>query len=103
MDDIKSYKRLDGETPEELIYRVCSDKDSIGSWNDVAIILNTLLNQDYGESTYRKKFQSFNKMLDANRKNFSDSSKQLAELDKKSKSVVKNKLNFKLSILKEIV
>lgn len=85
VDDIKSYKRLDGETPEELIYRVCSDKDSIGSWNDVAIILNTLLNQDYGESTYRKKFQSFNKMLDANRKKFSDSSKQLAELDKKIK------------------
>lgn len=85
MDDIKSYKRLDGETPEELIYRVCADKDSIGSWNDVALILNTLLNQDYGESTYRKKFQSFNKMLDANRKKFSDSSKQLDELDKKIK------------------
>ena len=85
MDDIKSYKRLDGETPEDLIYRVCSDKDSIGSWNDIAVILNTLLNQDYGESTYRKKFQSFNKMLDANRKKFSDSSKQLAELDKKIK------------------
>ena len=83
MNDIKSYERLEGETPEELIYRVCSDKESIGSWDDVKLILNTLLKQDYGESTYRKKFQAFNKMLDANRKRFSDSNKQLDELNKK--------------------
>ena len=85
MKDIKSYERLEGETPEELIYRVCSDKESIGSWDDVKLILNTLLKQDYGESTYRKKFQAFNKMLEANKKKFSDSNKQLDELNKKIK------------------
>lgn len=83
MDDIKSYERLEGETPEELIYRICSDKESIGSWDDVKLILNTLLKQDYGESTYRKKYQAFNKMLNANRKKFADSNKQLDELNKK--------------------
>ncbi len=85
MNDIKPYKRLEGETPEELIYRVCSDKDVIGSWDDVKLILNTLLNQNYSESTYRKKFQVFNKMLDANKKKFVDSNKQLDELNKKIK------------------
>ena len=53
------YKRLDNETDEELIYRICLNKDTIGPWNDVKDILNELLNVDYGETTYRKKFQVF--------------------------------------------
>ena len=44
------YKRLDGESDDELIYRVCQDKELIGTWNDVKDILNELLNADYGES-----------------------------------------------------
>ena len=48
------YKRLENESDEELIYRVCKDKDIIGSWQNVADILNKLLNQDYTECQYRK-------------------------------------------------
>lgn len=77
---ITSYKRFENETDEELIYRICDSKDRIGSWQDVADIINELTGNDYGESTYRKKYQAFKKMLDANQSKFVDSDTQLKEI-----------------------
>ena len=51
-----SYTRKPNETDDELIYRICSEKDVIGTWNTVADILNELLNIHMDESTYRKKY-----------------------------------------------
>lgn len=39
-----------------------------------------MTNSDYGESTYRKKFQSFEKLLKANQSKFADSDSQLKEI-----------------------
>ena len=47
-----------GETDEQLIYRVCSLKDSIGTWQDVADIINNIIGKEYDESVYRKKYQA---------------------------------------------
>lgn len=77
---ITSYKRFENETDEELIYRICSDKDLIGSWQNVADILNELLGTEYTESKFRKQYQAFNKMLNANRSKFVDSDDQLEEI-----------------------
>lgn len=74
------YKREVNESDEELIYRVCKDKESIGSWQDVANILNELLNTEYTESKFRKQFQSFERMLDANSGKFVDSDNKLKEI-----------------------
>ena len=71
------YQRLDNESDEALIYRVCKDKELIGTWQDVANILNSLLGTDYGESTFRKKFAAFNQMFDANRNLFNHSGDEL--------------------------
>ena len=60
------YKRYEDETEDELIYRICSQKEQIGTWKEVRDILNNLLNYSYNESTYRKKYQYFNKLLYAN-------------------------------------
>ena len=59
------YQRLPEETNDELRYRVCSDKDSIGSWNNVANILNELLGNNFDESTYRKKFNTEKRIAEA--------------------------------------
>ena len=48
------YKRFENETDEELIYRITSDKELIGSWQKVADILNELLGTNYTESKFRK-------------------------------------------------
>ena len=55
------YTRLPNETDEALILRICRDKDFIGSWDDVAVVLNRLLGANYRPNTYRNNFQSYNK------------------------------------------
>lgn len=62
--------RKENESDEELIYRICSVKESIGSWQDVADILNELLGYEYTESKYRKQYQSFCSMIKANKDKF---------------------------------
>ena len=77
---LHNYSRLENESDDELIYRVCSEKELIGSWYDVADILNELTNSDYRESTYRKKFQSFQKLLKANQSKFANTDSQNKEI-----------------------
>lgn len=71
------YTRHENESDDALIFRVCKDKDCIGTWRDVADILNPLLGTDYGESTFRKKYASFNQMFEANRDLLTKSSNEL--------------------------
>ena len=61
MCDIKRY---DGETEEELLYRVGQMKDEIGSWEAVKDIMNELLGYDYGEAKYRKQFAIIKKVME---------------------------------------
>lgn len=61
--DLDFLLRKDGELEEEYIYRICSHKDDIGSWYDVADIINENLGYEYTESKYRKQFQAYQKMF----------------------------------------
>ena len=92
---ITSYKRFDGETEEELILRICENKEQIGSWEDVAAVINKLTGNDFGESTYRKKYQSFKKMLEANKSKFVDSSEQLEEIRLAQRELERSKIQFR--------
>lgn len=74
------YQKFENESDEELIYRVCQDKDLIGTWSDVADILNELLNAEYTESKYRKQYTAFNKMFKANENKFISDDDYLQEL-----------------------
>lgn len=92
---------MPGETDDQLIYRVTNDKDLIGSWNDVADVLNELLGTHYGESKFRKDKATFDRMLNANRDMFVDSDKQLQdiriaqrELEKTRKKIQTEKLEY---------
>ena len=66
------FKKGELENEEEYICRVCESKDEIGTWGDVASILNQELNHNYTESKYRKEFQYFNRMLEGNSKRFGE-------------------------------
>ena len=85
------YKRFENESDEELVLRICSDKDKIGTWSDVADILNELTGNEYTESKYRKQFQSFQKMLAANQSKFVDSNAQLEEINEKIRTLQKER------------
>ena len=89
------YKRYENESDEELRFRICSEKEQIGSWQDVANVINEITGYDYGESAYRKKFQSFQKMLVANQSKFVDSDAQLEELKLERQLLEKEKVKFR--------
>lgn len=59
----QSWAKEDDESEYEYIYRICSSKDSIGTWSMVAEIINAELGCEYTESKYRKQFQSLQKMI----------------------------------------
>ena len=89
-----NYKRYENETEEELILRICLEKDIIGTWDEVADILNGILGYEYTNSKYRKQFQSFQKMLDANQSKFVDGDSYLKEIDLKHESIRKERIKL---------
>lgn len=88
------FKRFDNESDEELIYRICSMKDQIGSWQQVASVINELTGNDYGESTYRKKYQAFQKMLNANQSKFVQSDNHLEQIRKEKEELRKERIKL---------
>lgn len=92
---ITIYSRLENETDDELIFRICSEKDAIGTWRDVANVINSITGNSYGESSYRKKFQAFQKMLDANQKKFASVESQLSELRYERQKLEKEKVKIR--------
>ena len=74
------WKRFENESDEELIYRVCQHKEEVGTWEEVANILNKLCNTEYSESKFRKQYQAFQKMLKANEKQFFSDDNYIKEL-----------------------
>ena len=85
------YKRYDGESEEELVFRICSEKDKIGSWQDVANILNKILGTEYTESKFRKSYQAFQKMLEANQSKFVNGDVQLEEIKIQKRELAKER------------
>lgn len=90
-----NYKRFENESDEELIYRICNEKDKIGTWADVADILNELTENEYTESKYRKQFQNFQKMLAANQSKFTDSNTQIEEINEARINLEKEKIKLR--------
>ena len=64
------YKKMQNELEDEYIFRICNMKDKIGSWQDVADILNKELNYNFSSSKYRKPYESGLRMFEANKSKF---------------------------------
>ena len=88
------YKRFEGETDEELIYRITGEKDKIGSWQGVADILNELLGTEYTESKFRKQRQAFDKMFAANQSKFSDDKAILDDIAEQRRELAKERVKL---------
>lgn len=89
------YKRYDGETDEELIYRITGEKDKIGSWQGVADILNELLGTEYTESKFRKQRQAFDKMFSANQSKFANDKAILDDIAEQRRELERAKIQFR--------
>lgn len=71
---------MKNESDDEFVVRICSNKERIGSWEDVASIINTELGKNFGESKYRKDYQTFQRIFEANRYNIIDSEKYIEDI-----------------------
>ena len=74
------YKRYDGENEADFILRICAMKDEIGTWQDVADLLNDALNYKYGESKYRKDYAQFVRVSQINEVKMADNDVYLQEM-----------------------
>lgn len=90
-----TYKRYEGETEDQLLFRIGNDKEKIGTWPEVACILNQLTGHNYDSSTWRKRYTAFQKMLDANKDKIITSKAQLNEIDEKKRELERLKIQFR--------
>lgn len=93
-------KRRVDETEDEFIYRICDNKDLIGSWNNVADKLNSELGHSFDESKYRKQYSIAKKMLPAMHvENLStDLDEKIKELDKARQKLYATKTEYSRQI-----
>lgn len=84
------------ESEEQYIYRICSQKESSGmTWQQVADIINAALDQNYGESAYRKKYQMFQHGLKTCEKQVFTDDEYLKRFKRKEKNFIRLKSSFK--------
>ena len=88
------FKRYENETDDELIYRICSQKETIGCWQDVADILNDILDENYNESKYRKAYQAQKKIIDLKQESLADINEQLDELEDLKNELYKERVKL---------
>ena len=87
-------KRND-ENDEQYIFRVCSLKDQLGyTWEKIGDLLNQELGNEYNESAYRKKFQSFQKMLKSNENILFDNDGYLKEIQAEKRGLEKERMKL---------
>lgn len=87
-------KRLENESDEEVIYRLCMAKEEIGTWNEVADVLNNILGNEYTESKYRKQFQAFNRIMSANQNRIINTTGYIDELENTRKELQKERIKL---------
>lgn len=90
-------KRLNNESDEELIYRICSSKEEIGSWQDVADLINKITGYEYTESKYRKQYSAFQKMLNANMGSVFPEEEYLKKLQTEKEEIRKERIKLQVA------
>lgn len=94
MSIIIDLKRLSNESDEEVIFRICGYKDQIGSWQDVANILNQILGNEYTESKYRKQYSTFRNMLNANQSHIFNDDNYIKQLRAEKEAIRKERIKL---------
>lgn len=95
-----SWKKKPNENDDQFIRRICAMKETIGTWQDVADILNTALNTKYGESKWRKDYAHFVKcsqVLESELENSEHLAKireERRELEKERKKLQTEKIEY---------
>ena len=90
---MEAFKRLENEDENAYIWRVCDNKDLIGTWQDVCNLLNEELHHDYNDSWYRKMYQSFMMVFDSIKDKYFDN-EQLNKMEQKKQEIIKERFRL---------
>ena len=91
----EKYKRLDGETDDEFIFRVSKDKDQIGTCEDMAALFNTILGKNFTESYYRKRNKKHDRISCATEYNDQIDQKQFDKMMIGKREFERKKIQFR--------
>lgn len=91
----EKYKRFDGETDDEFIFRVSKDKDQIGTWEDMAALFNTILGKNFTESYYRKRNKKHDRISCATEYNDQIDQKQFDKMMIGKREFERKKIQFR--------
>lgn len=91
----EKYKRLDGETDDEFIFRVSKDKDQIGTWEDMAALFNSILGKNFTESYYRKRNKKHDRISCATEYNDKIDQKQFDKMMVEKREFERKKIQFR--------
>lgn len=87
--------KLAKETDNEYIYRIYASKDQIGTWDDVADVINKELGQDKDECVYRKNWKAFSMLTRASEANLTDAQQILDEIKEQRRELEKEKVKLR--------
>lgn len=87
--------KLAKETDNEYIYRICASKAQIGTWDDVADVINKELGQDKDECVYRKNWKAFSMLTRASEANLTDAQQILDEIKEQRRELEKEKVKLR--------
>ena len=77
----KNLTRLENESQDQYFYRICSMKESLGfTWPQMAEVFNKEFGDNIGDTAYRKRWNSFQRIMDANADKFVSDDSYLAEV-----------------------
>lgn len=91
---MKDFRLFENETPNQAIYRICKQKDEIGTWEDVGQVLNDMLGENLSSSAYRKKFQYFEQIMKDNEDLFFENKNYLDDLKEMKREIQKEKIKL---------
>lgn len=91
---MNEFKRHEEEDENAYIWRICENKDMIGTWQDVCDLLNKELRHEYNESWYRKEYQSFQRLFNAIKDNVLDK-EYLDTIDNKIRELEKQRVKLR--------
>lgn len=88
----KNLTRLENESQDQYFYRICSMKESLGfTWPQMAEVFNKEFGDNIGDTAYRKRWNSFQRIMDANADKFVEDKSYLNELKEATEEFYKAK------------
>lgn len=86
------FERFPNEMEDEYIFRICDMKNELDyTWEEIADVLNKNLGYEFTSSKYRKSYQYFQKMFEANKHKYFDG-EMIEELDTKQDDLYKQEI-----------